>query len=112
VSDEDRERLEGIGEDDPITPAVSRCGPFWAEDDASGLGEGQVEGTEGMALEEEGSSVKGNTLKKILYIDGGTSGHATCNKIKGLGGRVIKEVKIGDAFLCEEWACDLAALER
>ncbi len=112
VSDKDHECLEGIGEDVPITPAVSRCGPFWAEDDVSRLGEGQVKGTEGMAPEEEGSGVEGNVLKEILYVDGGTSGRVIRNKIKGLGGCVIKEVKIGDVFLCEEWACNLAALER
>ena len=111
ASDEDGEGLEGIREHVPLAPAVGRCGPFRAEDDASGLGEGQVEGVEGMAPEEEGSGVEGDALKQILYVDGGASGRAVRNEIKGLGGGLIKYVKIGDAFLCEERACDLAALE-
>lgn len=110
ASNEDREALEGIGEHVPLAPAVSRCGPFRAEDDASGLREGHVEGVERMAPEEEGSGVKGNALKQILYVDGGASGGAVRNKVNGLGRRLIKDVKIRDAFLCEEWACDLAAL--
>ena len=110
ASDEDGEGLECIGEHVPLAPTVSRCGAFRAEDDASGLGEGQVEGVEGMAPEEEGSGVKGDALKKILHVDGGASGRAIRNKVDGLGGRLIKDVEIGDAFLCEERACDLAAL--
>ena len=110
ASNEDGERLKGIGEHVPLAPAVSRCGPFRAEDDASGLCEGQVEGVEGMAPEEEGGGVEGKALKEILYVDGGTSGGAVRNEINGLGGRLIKDVKIGDAFLCEERACNLAAL--
>src|SRR6267154_1337936 len=110
TSNEDREGLEGIGEHVPLAPAVSGRGPFRAEDDASGLGEGQVEGVERMAPEEEGSGVKGNALKQILNVDGGTSGSAIRNKVDGLGGSLIKDVKIGNAFPCEEWACYLAAL--
>jgi hypothetical protein len=110
ASNEDREGLKGIGEHVPLAPAISRRGPFRAEDDTSGLRKGQVEGVERMAPEEECSRVKGNALKQILYVDGGTSDRAIRNKVDGLGGRQIKDVKIGDAFLCEEWACDLAAL--
>jgi hypothetical protein len=112
ASNEDSERLEGIGKHVPLAPAVGRCGPFRAEDDASRLGEGQVEGVEGMTPEKEGSGVKGDALKQILYVDGGASSGAIRNKIKCLDGRLIKDVKIGDAFLCEERACNLAALGR
>jgi hypothetical protein len=112
ASNEDSERLEGIGKHVPLAPTVSRCGPFRAEDDASRLGEGQVEGVEGMTPEKEGSGVKGDALKQILYVDGGASSGAIRNKIKCLDGRLIKDVKIGDAFLCEERACNLAALGR
>lgn len=42
TSYEDREGLEGIGKHVPLAPAVSRCGPFRAEDDTSGLRKGQI----------------------------------------------------------------------
>ena len=110
AGNEDGERLECIGEHVPLAPAVSRCRAFRAEDDASGLSKGHVESIERMAPEEEGSGVKGHALKQILYVDGGTSDGAILYKVKGLDGRLIKDVKIGDAFLCEKRACDLAAL--
>jgi len=110
ASNEDGERLKGIGEHVPLAPAVSRSGPFRAEDDASGSHERQVEGVERMAPEEEGSRVEGDVLKQILHVNGGISGRTIRNKVKGLGGRLIKDVKIGDAFLCEERACNLTAL--
>jgi hypothetical protein len=45
------------------------------------LRERQVEGVDGMAPEKEGSGVKGNALKEILYVDRGTTGRAIRNKI-------------------------------
>ncbi len=110
TSDKDGERFERVGEHIPLAPTVGRCGPFRAEDNASRLREGQIKRVERVAPEEEGSRVEGDALEQILYVDGGTSGRAIRNKVKCLGRRQVKDVKIGDAFLCEEWARDLATL--
>ena len=65
-----------------------------------------------MALQKKGSGVEGKTLEAILYVYGSVGCSMACDEIEGLSGRFLKDVEVRDAFLCEEQAGDLAALNQ
>jgi hypothetical protein len=65
-----------------------------------------------MAPQKEGSGVEGKTLEEILYVYGSVGCSTARDEIEGLSGRFLKDVEVRDAFLCEERAGDLAALNQ
>ena len=112
TSDEDSNGLERVGELIPLAAAVGGRRPLRAEDDTPGLREGRVERVERVAPKKEGGRVQGEALQEILHVDGRIRGRAIRDEVERLGGRLVEDVKVGDAFLCEERAGDLAALRE
>ena len=108
--DEHSNALERIRELVPLAAAVGGRRALWAEDDTPGLRQGQVERVERVAPEEERGRVEREALQEILHVDGRICSRAIRDEVERLGGRLVKDVEIGDAFLCEERAGDLAAL--
>jgi len=65
-----------------------------------------------MAPEKEGSRVKGEAgkvLQEILDVDECIHCSMIHNEVEHLGRRLVKNVQVGDASLCEEQMSDLAA---
>jgi hypothetical protein len=109
--DEDCDRLERIGEHVPFAGTVGRSRTLGTEDDPSGLCEGLVERVEGVAPQKEGGGVEGETLEEVLHVYGSVGRCTVRDEVEGLSARLLKDVEVRDAFLCEERAGDLAALK-
>jgi hypothetical protein len=108
--DEDGDGLKRIGEYVPLAATVGRCRTLRAKDDSPGLGEGLVERVERVAPQKEGRRVERKTLEQVLDVYGSVGGGTARDEIEGLSGGLLEDVEVRDAFLCEERAGDLAAL--
>lgn len=112
ASDKDRDGLKRIGEYVPLAATIRRCGTLRAKDNTSGLREWLVERVERVTPQKQGRRVERKTLQQVLDVYGSVGGGTAGDKIESFHGSLLKDVKVRDAFLCEERAGDLAALSE